>query len=83
MPEFYSACIICAKARSIGAGPPAHGLLRCAPPYDKLWPFGSLPGFVTSLGVVAVPEDPIGGYVYAGGAGDKTVWQLHADAVYL
>ena len=27
-------------------------------------PFGSHPGFVTTLGVVAVPEAPVGGYVY-------------------
>ena len=46
-------------------------------------PFGCLPGFYTSLGVVAVPKDPIGGYVYAGGTGDNTVWQLHADAIYI
>ena len=46
-------------------------------------PFGSLPGFHTSQGVVAVPKDPIGGYVYAGGTGDKTTWRLHADEVYL
>ena len=47
------------------------------------FPFGALPGFVTSLGVVAVPDEPIGGYIYAGGAGDATVWQLHAEAVFL
>ena len=46
-------------------------------------PFGALPGFVTSQGVVAVPGEPIGGYVYAGGAGDGTVWRLHADSVYI
>ena len=46
-------------------------------------PFGHLPGFETSLGVVAVPDEPIGGYIYAGGAGDSTVWQLHAQAIYL
>ena len=46
-------------------------------------PFGCLPGFHTSLGVVPVPKDPIGGYVYAGGTGDKTVWQLHADLMYI
>ena len=46
-------------------------------------PFGALPGFVTSLGVVAVPDEPIGGYVYGGGAGAGTVWQLHAQEVYL
>ena len=46
-------------------------------------PFGALPGFVTSLGVVAVPEEPIGGYVYDGGSGSATRWRLHAQAVYI
>ena len=46
-------------------------------------PFGSLPGFVTLLGVVAVPDEPIGGYVYGGGGGAGTVWRLHAEAVYI
>ena len=46
-------------------------------------PFGTLPGFDTSVGVVPVPKDPIGGYVYAGGTGDKTTWRLHAEEVYL
>ena len=47
------------------------------------FPFDSLPGFVTSLGDVAVPKEPIGGYVYGGGAGAGTVWRLHAEAVYI
>ena len=47
------------------------------------FPFGTLPGFNTSVGIVAVPKDPIGGYVYAGGTGDKTTWRLHAEEVYL
>ena len=46
-------------------------------------PFGYLPGFLTSSGVVAVPEDPIGGYVYAGGYGSSSQWQLHAEDVYI
>ena len=50
---------------------------------ESSFPFGSLPGFVTSQGVVAVPDEPIGGYVYAGGTGDGTVWRLHADTIYL
>ena len=50
---------------------------------ESSFPFGALPGFVTSQGVVAVPDEPIGGYVYAGGAGDSTVWRLHAQAVYI
>ena len=47
------------------------------------FPFGTLPGFNTSVGVVAVPKDPIGGYVYAGGTGDKTTWRLHADEIFI
>ena len=46
-------------------------------------PFGYLPGFVTSSGVVAVPKDPIGGYVYAGGYGSASQWQLHAEDIYI
>ena len=38
-------------------------------------PFGSRPGFVTNLGVVAVPEAPIGGYVYCP---DARRWLIHA-----
>ena len=51
--------------------------------FSRSDPFGHLPGFDTSLGVVAVPDEPIGGYIYAGGAGDSTVWRLHAQAVYV
>ena len=50
---------------------------------DSSVPFGALPGFVTSLGVVAVPDEPIGGYVYDGGSGEATKWRLHAEAVYI
>ena len=38
-------------------------------------PFGCLPGFVTNLGVVAVPKAPVGGYVYC--PHDKR-WLIHA-----
>ena len=31
---------------------------------DNGLPFGSLPGYQTNLGVVAVPTIPMGGYVY-------------------
>ena len=47
------------------------------------YPFGTLPGFNTSIGVVAVPKEPIGGYVYAGGTGDETTWRLHAEEIYI
>ena len=46
-------------------------------------PFGSLPGFETNLGIVSVPQAPIGGYIYKDGTGDDTTWQLYAEAVYL
>ena len=83
LPDFYRRCTICADAHSKGGWAESHGLKRCAPPFEQLSPFGSLPGFVTSLGVVAVPADPIGGYVYAGGWEADTRWQLHAEAVYI
>ena len=38
-------------------------------------PFGSRPGFVTTLGVVAVPKAPVGGYVYCP---DAKRWLIHA-----
>ena len=82
-PTFYTSCTICANARSQGFQQWSHGHCACAPPFELLFPFGTLPGFVTSLGVVAVPEEPIGGYVYEGGAGDRTKWRLHAQAVFI
>ena len=87
LPDFYRRCTICADAHSKavpleGEWAESHGLKRCAPPFEQLSPFGSLPGFETNLGVVAVPADPIGGYVYAGGWEADTRWQLHAEAVY-
>ena len=82
-PTFYTTCTICVKARSHGIQHPNHGNCACAPPFELSFPFGALPGFVTSLGVVAVPEEPIGGYVYDGGSGDNTKWRLYAQAVYL
>jgi len=39
-------------------------------------PFGTLPGYKTSLGVVAVPITPVGGYVYCPNAGK---WVLYAE----
>ena len=33
--------------------------------------------------VTGMPGEPIGGYVYAGGTGEGTVWQLHAETVYV
>ena len=82
-PSTYTSCTICVKSRSRGFLNPEHGYRACAPPFELSNPFGALPGFVTSLGVVAVPEEPIGGYVYEGGSGEATKWRLHAEAVYL
>ena len=45
----------------------------------KRWtsgPFGTLPGYKTSLGVVAVPTTPVGGYVYCP---DAKEWVLYAE----
>ena len=44
----------------------------------KRWtyPFGTLPGYKTSLGVVAVPTTPVGGYVYCP---DAKKWVLYAE----
>ena len=39
-------------------------------------PFGSLPGYKTSLGVVTIPTMPIGGYVYCP---DAKRWVLYAE----
>ena len=36
-------------------------------------PFGSLPGFKTNLGIVAVPTCPVGGYIYT-----EEGWMLYA-----
>ena len=80
-PTFYTSCTECVNTRSKGFQPERHP--GCAPPFELSFPFGASPGFVTSLGVVAVPEEPIGGYVYEGGSGEATKWRLHAEAVYL
>ena len=39
-------------------------------------PFGTLPGYKTSLGVVAVPTTPVGGYVYCP---DAKTWVIFAE----
>ena len=38
-------------------------------------PFGALPGYKTSLGIVAVPSTPVGGYVYCQ---EVKKWVIHA-----
>ena len=89
-PDLYAKCTICGKefdgSRHLGCSTPSAVYAdhdSKSKFTESPFPFGALPGFVTSQGVVAVPGEPIGGYVYAGGTGEGTVWQLHAEAVYL
>ena len=44
------------------------------------WCFGTRAGFVTDLGVIPPPSEPIHGYVYSGGTGEDTRYVLHAAA---
>ena len=77
-PKFYAECFR-SDSHNIYY---ACGSTPCKPKFDTTFPFGSLPGFETNLGIVAVPQAPIGGYIYAGGCGTNTTWQLYAEAVY-
>ena len=43
------------------------------------WCFGTRAGFVTTLGVIAPPTDPIHGYVYVGGYGKDARYALYAE----
>ena len=44
-------------------------------PHTSPWsPFGTAAGFPTNLGVVAMPSDPVGGYLYTEDQG----WVLYA-----
>ena len=79
-PKFYTDCYMLkhrADHQGCGGG--------CKPLFDivNASPFGSLPGFATNLGIVPIPQAPIGGYIYKGGTGDETTWQLYAEAVYI
>ena len=51
--------------------------------FDLASPFGTKAGFETNLGIVAIPDSPLHGYIYAGGYGNSTRWQLFAEAVYI
>ena len=42
---------------------------------------GMLPGFTTTLGIIAPPTDPIHGYVYLSGHGKDTRFVLAAEAI--
>ena len=78
-PTFYTDCHAAKRPNHDGCSG------GCKPLFDmvNVCPFGSSPGFATHLGIVSIPQAPIGGYVYKGGTGDNTTWQLYAEAVYL
>ena len=46
-------------------------------------PFGTKAGFETNHGIVSIPDTPLHGYIYAGGYGNNTRWQLFAEAVFI
>ena len=46
-------------------------------------PFGKKPAFDTNLVLVAVPKEPIGGYIYKSGSLESTIWQLYAEPFYI
>jgi len=80
-PKFYTECYL---VRHVDNHQGCAG--GCKPLFDanvSPTPFGCLPGFETNLGVVSIPQAPIGGYIYKGGTGDNTTWQLYAEAVYM
>ena len=66
-PDFYNKCI--------------DGTRRTK--FESLLPFGTKPAFETNLGLVSVPEDPIGGFVYKGGSNESTIWQIHAQPFFI
>ena len=78
-PTFYTDCHKAKRPNHDGCSG------GCKPLFDmvNVCPFGSAPGFATNLGIVPIPQAPIGGYIYKGGTGDETTWQLYAEAVYL
>ena len=56
---------------------------RKQPKFQCPAPFGMKAAFETNLGLVAVPEEPIGGYIYQSGGGNSTIWQLFAEPIYI
>ena len=70
-PEFYSDCT---ETTAYGEGK--------IPKFETENPFGSTPGFLTNLGIVAVPATPIGGFIYNGGTGSHTSYCLFAEPEY-
>ena len=56
---------------------------RKQPKFQCPAPFGMKAAFETNLGLVAVPEEPIGGYIYKSGGGASTIWQLFAEPIYI
>ena len=47
---------------------------KCEATYYKDKPFGTLPGYHTTQGVVTIPTEPVGGYVYHEGE-----WRIYAS----
>ena len=85
-PKLYNGCNWLSQRQASGLWVPENHTCEggCKSRFDDgAAPFGHLPGFETNLGIVAVPQAPIGGYIYAGGCGSNTTWQLYADAVYI
>ena len=70
-PEFYSDCT---ETTAYGRGKIAK--------FETENPFGSTPGFLTNLGIIAVPTIPIGGFIYNGGTGASTSYCLFAEPEY-
>ena len=70
-PEFYS---LCTETTASGTSK--------IPKFETENPFGSTPGFLTNLGIIAVPTVPIGGFIYNGGTGASTSYCLFAEADY-
>ena len=79
-PQFYTVCHL---VKHVDNHQGCAGGCKALFGMVNVHPFGSLPGFETNLGIVPIPQAPIGGYIYKGGTGDNTTWQLYAEAVYL
>ena len=68
----------CSKHSSVSC---AGGKKDCDTAFEKSkFVFGFGTGFVTNLGVIAPPTDPIFGYTYVGGFGDSTQYAPYAEA---
>ena len=61
------------KKTGTGIAPPQYLQWKTYSPVGTSAPFGSLPGFRTSQGIIAPPRESVGGYVLEG-----REWILHA-----